>query len=237
MINTVNCQRKNPFTSGNSNYNSFKLLLLLVPIVFGYSVNTIWRQTNDLSGYCVAPAEVNGRMLTDVVGVQGMADQVLPQVIGEVEDDLVHLFHSLTKMNYLGEIDDAVRNFECKTYSAVQVFNYNFFIWCFSFFWFGLQFTHADVGFMQNLTLDPATMATWGPGMWTVFFILFGLIGVVLLDVLYHYLVIGILRYYAIWAIALFSAIVWQSRRVAPERKIHVHHYFLALVIMSFLSY
>lgn len=41
MINTVNCERKNPFTSGNSNYRSFKQLLIAVPIVFSYSVINI----------------------------------------------------------------------------------------------------------------------------------------------------------------------------------------------------
>lgn len=61
-------------------------------------------------------------------------------------------------------------------------------------------------------------MATWGPGMWTVFFVLFGLIGLILSDVCYHYYVIGYLKYYGIWAAALFAAIMWQTRRVAPER-------------------
>jgi hypothetical protein len=137
----------------------------------------------------------------------------------------------------LGEVDTAVRAYGCETYSDVQIFNYNFFIWCFSFFWVGLQFTHADEGFMQNFTLDPATMATWGPGMWTVFVVLFGLIGLILADVCYHYYAIGILKYYGLWAVVLVSALVWQSKRVAPERKIHVHHYVLAFIVMSFLCY
>jgi hypothetical protein len=72
-----------------------------------------------------------------------------------VDDELVLLFHSLTKMNYLGEVNHATKDFTCQTYKNVEVFNYNFFIWCSSFFFVGLQFTHFDVGFMQNFTLDP----------------------------------------------------------------------------------
>jgi hypothetical protein len=155
----------------------------------------------------------------------------------KVDDELVALLHSLTRMNYLGEMDVAAREYSCETYENAQVFNYNFFIWCTSFFFVGLQFTHFDVGFMENFTLDPATMATWGPGMWMVFVVLFGLIGLILGDVCYHYYAIGYLKYYGIWAAALVAAMMWQTRRVAPERKIHVHHYTLGLIIMSFLCY
>jgi len=57
MINTVNCERKNPFTSGNNDYRSFKQLLIAVPIVFCYSVIAIQRQKYDLNGYCQQPAD------------------------------------------------------------------------------------------------------------------------------------------------------------------------------------
>jgi hypothetical protein len=50
------------------------------------------------------------------------------------DDELVLLFHSLTKMNYLGEVDHATKDFTCQTYKNDEVFNYNFFIWCTSFF-------------------------------------------------------------------------------------------------------
>jgi hypothetical protein len=95
------------------------------------------------------------------------------------------------------------------------VFNYNFFVWCTSFFFLGLQFTHFDAGPMAHFTLDPATMATWGAGMWTLFVILFGLIGLILADVLYHYYILGIVKYYVAYAIALVTALIWQSRRVS----------------------
>ena len=140
-------------------------------------------------------------------------------------------------MNYLGEVDHAVKQYTCETYTDVQIFNYNFFIWCTSFFFVGLQFTHFDVGFFENFTLDPASMALWGPGMWTIFFILFGMIGLILVDICFHYYVIGYLKYYAGWAVVLVSAIIWQTKRVAPERSIHIHHYTLGLIIMSFLCY
>jgi len=208
MINTVNCERKNPFTSGNSNYRSFKQLLIAVPIVFSYSVINIQRQRYDLTGYCApqapdeTPAFVHYLKQADPMSVSAFYDET-------VDDELVLLLHSFTQMNYLGEVDAVSRNYECETYSDVQIFNYNFFIWCTSFFFVGLQFTHFDEGFMTNFTLDPQTMATWGPGMWMAFFILFGLIGLILADVCYHYYLIGILKYYGIWAVVLFSALVW----------------------------
>lgn len=80
-------------------------------------------------------------------------------------------------------------------------------------------------------------MALWGPGMWTIFFILFGMIGLILVDISYHYYVIGYIKYYAIWAVALVAAIIWQTKRVAPERSVHIHHYTLGMIIMSFLCY
>ena len=52
-------------------------------------------------------------------------------------------------------------------------------------------------------------MALWGPGMWALFFVLFGMIGVILVDVCYHYYAIGYLMYYGAWAVALVGAIIW----------------------------
>jgi len=64
---------------------------------------------------------------------------VLSAIYDEIiDDELVLLFHSLTKMNYLGESDKATKEFTCQKYKNVEVFNYNFFIWCTSFFFVGL---------------------------------------------------------------------------------------------------
>ena len=57
----------------------------------------------------------------------------------------------------------------------------------------GLQFTHFDVGPMTRFTLDPAAMALWGIGMWTIFAVLFGMIALIVVDVCYHYYNIGYL--------------------------------------------
>lgn len=120
----------------------------------------------------------------------------------------------------------------------MEVFNYNFFVWCSSFFFLGLQFTHFDAGPMAHLTFDPATMATWGPGMWLLAIVLIGLIALILADVMYHYYLLGIVKYYAAYGIALFVALKWQSARVKPEgRAIHIHHYCIGFVVMSFLSF
>ena len=52
FINLVNCQRKNPFTSGNAHYKDIKIMLLVAPLIFFISGLVVFRQANDLSGYC-----------------------------------------------------------------------------------------------------------------------------------------------------------------------------------------
>jgi hypothetical protein len=37
----------------------------------------------------------------------------------KVDDELILLFHSLTKANYLGEQDDVLKNYPCNNYSDV----------------------------------------------------------------------------------------------------------------------
>jgi len=239
MINTVNCQRKNPFTSGNNDYVSFKQLLMAVPVIFLYSVIDIHRSAYDMEGYCIQPVASVHPVTYLKQSYESAHDPLALDAIynDQVDDEIVMLMHSITQMNYLGEMDKLGHNYACIKYTDVEIFNYNFFVWCSSFFFIGLQFTHFDVGPMTRFTLDPAAMALWGPGMWTMFFVLFGMIGVILVDVCYHYYAIGYLMYYGAWAVALFGAIIWQTKRVAPERSIHVHHYTLGLIIMSFLCY
>jgi len=52
FINLVNMERKNPFTSGNMHYRDFKIMLMVAPIIFLMSGLVVFRQANDLSGYC-----------------------------------------------------------------------------------------------------------------------------------------------------------------------------------------
>jgi hypothetical protein len=95
FINTVNCERKNPFTSGNSNYRSFKQLLLVVPIIFADSVINVQRQRYDLNGYCTPteaeemPTVMHYLKQADPLATSAFYDQT-------VDDELVLLLHSLT---------------------------------------------------------------------------------------------------------------------------------------------
>ena len=52
FINLVNCQRKNPFTSGNAHYKDFKMFVIMTPILFFISGLVVLRSAHDLSGYC-----------------------------------------------------------------------------------------------------------------------------------------------------------------------------------------
>lgn len=164
-----------------------------------------------MEGYCTQPTtqahpitylKQSQESTHDPLGLASIYDD-------QVDDEFVLLLHSITQMNYLGEMDKVGHEYACIEYSNVEVFNYNFFIWCSSFFFIGLQFTHFDVGPMKRFTLDPEAMKTWGAGMWTIFCVLFGMIGVVLFDVSLHYIKLGILKYYIGWGVALVGAIIW----------------------------
>ena len=90
---------------------------------------------------------------------------------------------------------------------------------------------------MKHFTLDPTVMRTWGKGMWFIFFVLFGMIAAILAFTIKGYIAAGVLKYYVAWASALFGFLVWNTKRLAPERHIHVHHYLLAMIILSLVCF
>ena len=56
FISLFNCFRTNPVSSGNHSFKDFALFLPLSILVFFMSGIIVWRQKNDLSGYCTASA-------------------------------------------------------------------------------------------------------------------------------------------------------------------------------------
>ena len=56
--------------------------------------------------------------------------------------------------------------------------------------------------------------------------------------IVHDYIKLGILKYYIAWASALFSFMVWNTKRNAAKGKVlHIHHYDLALMLMTFITY
>ena len=46
-----------------------------------------------------------------------------------------------------------------------------------------------------------------------------------------------VLMRYLAWTIILVGAIVWNTKRLSPGRSLHIHHYFLAWMMMTFICY
>lgn len=94
------------------------------------------------------------------------------------------------------------------------------------------------MGPLSHFTLDPEVMKTWGVGMWAFFILIFSLIGGILLSLFLHYSTLGIMGYYVAWAMLLTSFMIWNTKRQAKFGKhLHIHHYTLAMIVMSFISY
>ena len=161
FVNLVTLQRKNPFTSGNDSYGSFKKMLILVPILFMFSGLIVLRQTEDLSEYCKEHQTANGYSKHVAMLKQGYSAEsvsALKNVIATEDRNMLFL-HSLQMTNYLGAIETRHQvSPDCHIYTSEEVFNWNFYMWTLGFLLLGIQFTHADIGPMKNFTLTWASM-------------------------------------------------------------------------------
>lgn len=144
FINLVNCQRKNPFTSGNSHYKDFKMFLVMTPILFFISGLVVLRSAHDLSGYCSSNDLASQESKTIYLKMAPEEVENIDELsaVLETEDSMVLLFHSIQRANYMknlgGQADPA-----CKTYSQEEIYGWNQHLWVAGFFLLGLQFTHA----------------------------------------------------------------------------------------------
>jgi len=270
FINTINCQRSDPFTSGNGDHKSFHKLLWLSPIIFLDSVIVIQRGTHDLEGWCPAqnvteaifdaqpePAHSGVHYLGagNNVGSPVFLDDaeadyeiikadviVTPPtsatISAEVDDPTLLLFSTIDIMGYLKgifHVDEFTP--ECHIYTNEEVFKWNYYVWCFVFFFVGLQFTHFDVGPLQDFTLTKESIATWGRGLWIFAICLLALILLILKQAFSHYRALGILSYFIAWGGFIVAVISWNTKRLEGIRELHIHHYCIGFILMSFLSY
>lgn len=262
FVNIVTLRRTDPFTSGNGGHAAFKKLLWMVPIVFLTSTINTQRQPHDLAGYCGDPS-ANGVSFLDQrphktvehttksvtfinEGVKESQEQsgvifldkhnLLGERHVEIDNTLKGLFKSIAANKYLEEFEFGASP-TCKVYSWAEVFKYNMLFWNIAFM-MGLNFTHLDKGPLKEVTLDWQIMKTWGKGMWVIFFFEMILAASVLFILSHVYIEVGIFKYYVIWGSALVSFMVWNTHRNKEEgRELHVHHYVVALILMSFNSF
>jgi hypothetical protein len=87
---------------------------------------------------------------------------------------------------------------------------------------------------MKKFVLDPAVMKTWPPILWIIFFALIAFLISLFAVIGKLYIAIHILKYYALWAVALTSYIVYRSKHASDT---HIHHYTLGMIVLSFTCY
>ena len=115
------------------------------------------------------------------------------------------LFHSIRHTQYL-ETTDA----SCKTYSDFDVFKYNYFVWCITFFFIGCQWTHINE-LAPGFTLTPASIKTWKKGSWAIFLALIIAIVVIIHAVWKVYKVSGVLNLYVTYIFAVVGYMVYKT--------------------------
>lgn len=80
-------------------------------------------------------------------------------------------------------------------------------------------------------------MSQWGKGMWELFAVVLILICSTVYVTFHAYYAIGILKWYICWAIFLLGFIVLKTKLQSKTHTLHIHHYFWASIIVSFLCY
>ena len=240
FINLINCQRKNPFTSGNEHYKDIKMMLLMTPILFFFSGIVVLRDAHDLSGYCAQNdangAVHNGKTIYLQMSPEDSANVDTLSAVLETDDDLVLLFHTIQQSNYLksygGQNAPA-----CKTYTQEEVYAYNQHFWVAGFFLLGLQFTHTHVGPLAHFSLTKKCLSQMGLIGWVVFAMMAVTCGSVLYFALRGLAESNVLLRYLGWAVILLGFIVWNTKRLSPGRSLHIHHYFLSWMMLTFICY
>lgn len=77
-------------------------------------------------------------------------------------------------------------------------------------------------------------MKNWPPVLWAVFFALIGFLGSFVTILIRLYSEIGILKYYLAWGVALGGFFYYKSKNATDT---HIHHYVLAMIVLSFTCY
>jgi len=78
-------------------------------------------------------------------------------------------------------------------------------------------------------------MKTWGLAMWVLFAFLMVLLASILYTAGTQYYALGLIPFYFMWATIIYTVLKLNTiKQKANNKVIHIHHYFLALVMMSF---
>lgn len=72
---------------------------------------------------------------------------------------------------------------------------------------------------------------------WATLLLMAGVVGTVLYYDFEGLKTSQVVYRYAIWAAILIGFIVWNTKRLSPDRNLHIHHYFLAWMMMTFICF
>jgi len=101
----------------------------------------------------------------------------------------------------------------------------------------GLQFTHTHVGPLAHFSLTKKCLSQMGVLGWVVFLMMAVVTGSIMYFALKSLADSDVLMRYLAWAVILIGFIVLNTKRLSPDRSLHIHHYFLAWMMMTFICY
>jgi len=216
------------------------MLLMMAPLLFFVSGLVCFRDSHDLSGYC-NQSDANGTLHDGKTIFLKMSPEDADNVdtlsaVLATDDDLVLLFHTIQNSNYLKNYM-GTEDPTCKTYTQEEVYAWNQHLWVSGFFLLGLQFTHTDIGPLQHFTLTWQCLSQMGLLGWVVLLMMASVVGSVLYFDFKGLEESDVLLRYLAWAAVLVGFIVWNTKRLSPERALHIHHYFLAWMMLTFICY
>jgi len=76
-----------------------------------------------------------------------------------------------------------------------------------------------------------------GPAGWAILLLMASVIGSVLYFDFTGLKTSHVVVRYVIWAVVLVGFIVLNTKRLSPGRNLHIHHYFLAFMMLTFICY
>lgn len=79
-------------------------------------------------------------------------------------------------------------------------------------------------------------MKLWGPGMWgfcVLFFVLLG--SILIIDIKDMFSSEKVITY-LVWAVLVVGFMLWNTKR-QPDKKLWLHHYVIAGILVTFIAY
>jgi len=235
VVNLGN-KRRTPFTSRDGSFKDIKILMKVAPILFFFAPIIFIRDTYDMQRNCpVINQDFIQNSYEDGYFVNGIGYKDI-KASPEIPHSHIHS-PSKIDLNYM-DIEENLENLEfehCHTFTRSEVFWYNFIHLIFYFI--GLNFTHADVGILQDFTLDWEVMKNWPPILWVIFV---GLVAFLIFTVSHLFMLYyqsNVLPFYGILLTLYIGFFVIKTWLLRGKKELHIHHYVLGFTVVLLCGY